>query len=411
MSAGAAEVSAQGMRAQNGENLYSAFQLSFVPPLSTNGKDAALYTNNVSFNILAGISRNERAFTLAGLSNVIRNDAEGFQMAGVSNLTMGESRSFQLAGLSNVVGGNLEGSQFAGLCNTVRGKVEGFQVGGLANVVRGEVEGFQLGGLANIVHDNVDGFQLAGIANATHNVDGFQLAGLANATRNVDGFQLAGIANVTRNVDGFQLAGITNVARDVDGFQIGGLVNVARRVYGTQVAGFVNVADECDFPIGLVNIIGNGEMGMAVGYNEVGTQSLTFRSGGRVLYGIVGLGRNHKTPKSRAITIVAGYGGHIRVAPWLRLNNEITTENIGTFTKHGSNTFKASYSLLPAFRPSRHIEIFGGPSISYMESADETMFGLFRKNALRERRITRKDGRTELRQHFIGWQVGVQFIL
>lgn len=39
----------------------SAFQLSFITPLGTNGLHSAQYTNAASFNILVGTSANEKA--------------------------------------------------------------------------------------------------------------------------------------------------------------------------------------------------------------------------------------------------------------------------------------------------------------------------------------------------------------
>ncbi len=197
------------------------------------------------------------------------------------------------------------------------------------------------------------------------------------------------------------------MAEDVDGFQFGGLFNKARNVNGIQFAGLLNIADHSDYSIGLVNIIKDGEMGVAVGYNEIGTVSLTFRSGGRVLYGILGLGYNHQVERSKdAMTAVGGFGAHIPIAPWLRINNELTIESIDTFSCEESNTFRAGYALLPAFRIGRHFEIFGGPSLNYMQSEDPKMYDLFPSHSLWERE--RASG---LRQQLhIGWQAGVQFL-
>ena len=339
---------ATGASAQNDAEYHSTVQVSFFPPLSTNGKHAKLYTNDFSSNILAGVSKNERAFAFAGLSNIIRNDATGFQFAGLSNYTGGEGRAFQFAGLTNIVRGNHVGFQFAGLANISR-DVDGAQFAGLANIARGDV----------------------------------------------DGFKFAGLANITRG--------------DVDGFQFAGLFNVAKKVRGVQFAGLFNVAEESDYPIGIVNIIKRGEMGVAVGYNEIGTTSLTFRSGGRVLYGILGFGYNHRAPKGETATIVGGYGAHINIMPWFRINNEITTENIGIFSED-SDTFKSGYALLPAFRPVPCVEIFGGPSINFMQSTEEKMFDLFPDNYIKRRTITTKNGTPKMQQVFVGWQAGVQFI-
>lgn len=337
-------IGATELRAQNDAEPHSKVHVSFFPPLSTNGNLAHLYTNDFSFNILAGVSKNERAFAFAGLGNIILNNAEGFQFAGLANYT-----------------GDLG---------------FGFQFSGLANIVRGDMEGFQFGGLLNTANK-------------------------------LEGFQFSGLANVAYDVDGAQFGGLANIAGDVEGFQFGGLFNVAKRVNGAQFAGLVNVAEKSDYPIGLINIIKEGEMGIGVGYNELGTMSVNFRSGGRVLYGILGVGYNHKVKDSKdALSFVGGYGAHINILPWLRINNELTTESMDCFNNEHSNTFKTGYALLPAFRVGS-FEIFGGPGLNYIQSKDPEMIrDFFQKNPLWEERHA--SGRVQ--QLYIGWQAGAQFI-
>ncbi len=337
---------ATGASAQGDGEYRSRVQVSLFPPMSTNGTRAAMYTNDFSFNILAGVSQNERAFALAGLTNIVRGDATGFLSAGLANIVGGQGRAVQFAGLTNLVGGDHVGAQFGGL---------------------------------------------------------------VNVARDVDGAQFGGLVNVACDVEGAQFAGLANVAGDVRGLQIGGLFNVAKNVRGVQMAGLFNVARRSDYPIGIVNVIKEGEMGVAVGYNEIGTTSLTLRSGGRVLYGIIGLGYNHRAPRKEAASIMGGYGAHINIVPWLRINNELTVESIGIFSNH-SDTFKAGYALLPAFRPVRQIEIFGGPSINFMQSNVESMFDIFPDNYIRRREIVRRDGTPKMQQLFVGWQAGAQFI-
>ncbi len=355
--------------------LHSRAQVSFFTPLGTNGRFSSQYTNDFSFNMLVGVSAGEQAFAFAGLSNVIRGDARGFQFGGLFNSVGGQGYGFQFGGLGNAVGRDFEGFQFGGLGNIVGGDFEGFQFGGLGNIVGGDLEGFQFGGLGNIVGGDLDGFQFGGLGNV---VGG-----------DVEGFQFGGLGNVVRG--------------DMEGFQFGGLFNVAKRVDGVQFAGLVNIAAHSDLPIGLVNIIGDGEMGIAAGYNEIGTASLTFRSGSRVSYGILGGGYNHKVG---AVSVTGGYGAHINILPWLRINNEITGESIDSFKRHGGETFKAGYALMPAFRLGR-AELFGGPSVNFMQTNDEDMHTLFPSGSFWKKE--RRSGR--LQQGFIGWQVGLQIIL
>lgn len=277
------------------DNLHSTAQLTFIPPLSTNGLNGRNYTNDYSLNLLVGLSSGERKLGLTGLVSVVRGDAGGLQWSG----------------LANYVGGD---------------------------------------------------------------------------------------------VSGFQWAGLANVARDVDGFQLAGLVNKAANVRGVQMAGLVNIAEHSDYPVGLVNIIKDGEMGVAAGYNEIGTVSLTFRSGGRVLYGIVGAGFNHEAEKA---SLIGGLGAHINIVPKFRINNELTTESIDSFGNDDfDGTFKATYALLPAWRLAKHAEIFAGPSLNFMQTKDPAMLGLFPKHPLKERMLASG----KLQSAFVGWQAGVQFI-
>lgn len=299
------------------QDKYTTFHLSFVPPLSTNGIKAYEYSNGASFNLLAGISRNEENFSFAGLSNVITNDAKGFQFAG----------------LSNFIGNNGKGVSFSGLANITKG-----------------------------------------------------------------------------SYSGFQFAGIINIAKNVNGFQFAGLINRAKNVNGVQFAGIINIAENSDFPIGLINIIKNGEKGIAVTYNELGSTMVTFRSGGKVTYGIIGVGYNHKV-SSRAYTVEAGLGAHINCLSWLRINNELKIASFGysnnpfiTDSNLSNPVFHVNYSLMPAFRISRHFELFGGPSINYINARNTD------SELMPNHSIWKQSSSTRLQQIYVGYQVGVQYI-
>jgi hypothetical protein len=281
------------------------------------------------------------------------------------------------------------------------------------NLLAGVSENEQLltlGGLANVIHHDGSGFQFAGLVNYMgHEARGFQFSGLANVVGHEGfGFQFSGLINVVgEEFKGFQFGGLLNKATDVYGFQFAGLANVAHNVSGAQF-GVVNIAKHNDYPVGLVNIIKDGEMGLAVGYNDLGTASLTFRSGGGVLYGIIGLGYNHEVKRSEdAVTVIGGLGAHINVTPWFRINNELTTENIDLFSNDEEDeTFRSGYTLLPAFRVGRHFEIFGGPGIYFMQTENREAYDLFPSHSLWKKEYA--SGKRE--QLSIGWQAGVQFL-
>jgi hypothetical protein len=344
----------------------SAVHVSFFPPLSTNGRHAANYTNCVSLNLLVGVSRNERALTLGGLGNIVRGDVKGLQAAGLFNTVGGSGRGVMAAGLVNTVGDHYTGGQYAGL--------------------------------ANIAKD----------------VHGLQASGLVNTAGDMRGAQFAGLFNSAGKMRGAQFAGLFNSAGDIRGAQFAGLFNIAGRVSGVQVAGLLNIAESSDYPIGLINIIRDGEMAIGAGYNEIGTASVNFRSGGRVLYGILGLGFNHRVVETKdALSLIGGVGAHIDTGlGWLRINNEITMETIDIIEKQ-ENTFKAGFAVLPTFRVANRFELFAGPSINYMFSNDAGMHNLFMNNPLWDKQRTPSATSTthRLQQLFVGWQVGMQFVL
>lgn len=302
----------------------STFQLSFFPPLSTNGMYSSQYTNTFSINLLAGISKNEEAFTWGGLANIILNDAKGFQMAG----------------------------------------------------------------LANYVGNDGQGFQNAGLANINKN--------------KFTGFQMAGLLNTASEMKGFQLSGLTNTAKDVNGVQFAGLINIAKDVRGVQFAGLINIADNSDYPIGLINIIKNGEKGIAVTYDAIGSTVVSFRSGGKYTYGILGVGYNHQS-SNNSLVAEGGFGAHIPVTSWFRINNELKTSTIGNNTDEP--VFNAGYSLLPAFRIGKHIELFAGASINYMMTEDMSNHKMFPSHSL-----WKKTDSTRLQQLYVGYQFGLQYI-
>lgn len=137
--------------AQDSVNKYATFHLNFLPPLSTNGIKANEYTNGASFNLLAGISRNEDNFSFAGLSNVITNDAKGFQFAGLSNFIGNNGKGMLFSGLANITKGSYSGFQFAGVVNYAK-EINGFQFAGVVNIAQ-KVSGVQFG-LLNIANEN-----------------------------------------------------------------------------------------------------------------------------------------------------------------------------------------------------------------------------------------------------------------
>lgn len=388
--------------AQENNEPKAAVQFSFLPFVGTNGMKSFEYTNCVSINLLAGVSKNETAFTFGGLGNIIKNNATGFQFAGLANYVGNEGKGVLFSGLTNYVRNDYCGFQFGGLAN-FSGDFKGVQFGGLFNRTK-SVTGIQFGGLMNLADGKGCGLQFGGLANVVRgDYRGLQFGGLFNTAKDVKGVQFSGLVSVAKDVNGAQFSGLVNVAKDVNGAQFSGLVNVAKNVEGAQLAGILNIAENSDCPIGLVNIIKNGEKGIGVTYDILGNAMVSFRSGGKYTYGILGVGYNHKV-NGKGMVVEGGIGANIMTGlSWFRIRNELKVSSIGC----GSDemTLNGGYALLPAFKIGKHFELFGGPSINYLTSSDPENFHLFKGKTL-----WNKQTGSRSQQLYVGYQVGVHYI-
>ena len=318
--------------------------VGLVYPLSTNGTHAPLDTNNLSIHLLIGVSAAERGPSFAGFSNLILKDAVGSQFAG----------------FSNHIGGKADGAQFAGFANTYGGG-----------------NGAAFAGFTNVAHGNVKGAQFAGFANFANNVNGAQFAGFVNYANSIKGPQFAGFINIAnKNVSESQIAGFINKAADVKGTQLAGFVNIARKVKGAQIAGFINVADSSDYPIGIINIIKNGEKSIGISIDETQTTMLSFRSGGKGLYGIIGIGYNFKN-EDEVYAAEFGLGAHLFPSPVFSLNAELVTTVLEDFRE--ADYFKSSFRLMPNLKLFKTLGIFGGPSLNFVTTNSDEGKQLYTK--------------------------------
>ncbi|GAA4461446.1 hypothetical protein GCM10023093_06110 [Nemorincola caseinilytica] len=333
--------------AQETAPLRSNAHIGFTYPLSTNGIAAPDYTNVISIHALAGVSKAEEAFCVAGVANVIRDSARGLVASGVVNVIGNNARGLQAAGMVNYTGHNVRGMQASGFIN-----------------VAGSVDGMQSAGFGNMALTNVTGLQAAGFINVADTAT-TQAAGYINVAQSTH-TQAAGFINVAERARGAQVAGFINIAEEVDGAQVAGFINIAEKVKGVQLAGFINIADSSDCPIGLINIIRNGEMAIGTMMNETGTTLFTFRSGGKKLYGIIGAGGN-MTKEYRAYAVQAGLGMHIPVTRTFRFNAEVT---VTTLSDRWWNTdIRSGVKIMPSVRLGC-VEFFAGPSFNYTGSND-----------------------------------------
>ena len=355
------------------EKKFRPAQINFGFPLSTiNVKKAKEYTNAFSINLLVGISKNERSLALAGISNVIANNATGLQIASVSNYIGNAGYGIEVAGVTNINKGSYNGIQASGVYN-YSGSGYGIAVVGVANMSKGSYNGIQASGVYNY-------------------------SGSGN------GIAVAGVANMSKDsYNGLQISGVTNIAGDVKGLQFAGVMNIAKNVKGVQFATVLNIAEESNFPIAFINIIKNGKMGVALSYDNMNNTMLSFRSGGKYSYGILGVGYNNKVNDGSNIVAEAGYGIHIPITNWLEINNEFKATSLGF--SNDKVCYNASYLLAPSFTFLNHFNVFGGASFNYLYSNYVNSDDLLPNNYLFE-----KDNSDNKQRMFIGYQIGLQYV-
>ncbi|PSK94557.1 hypothetical protein [Taibaiella chishuiensis] len=368
--------------------------VGIIYPLSTNGTEAPECSNRFSLHLLSGVSRNETAFCLSGISGVVRQNAQGLMLSGITNIVGDKARGAQVAGILNLARKATEGAAIAGIVN-ITADMRGAQVAGFANIVR-DAEGAQVAGFINKAR-TADA-QVAGFANLAQRSDAVQIAGFVNVSAQGAGSQVAGFANLAGKTQGVQVAGFGNLSRSDAGSQVAGLINIARKVKGVQVAGLINIAEESDYPIGLINIIKNGERQIGASIDESGVSMLTFRSGGRYLYGILGAGYNFKEDNAR-YALEGGIGFHIPLARYFRANVEMTAGALSDL-KHNVY-YKSGLRVLAAYKVANRIEFFAGPSInnlSYERDQDD----------IRDHYLWQHKGRNSINGIYIGGIAGIQ---
>ena len=355
------------------EKNFRPAQINFGFPLSTiNVKKAKEYTNAFSINLLVGISKNERSFALAGISNVIANNATGLQIASVSNHIGNAGYGIEVAGVTNINKGSYNGIQASGVYN--------YSCSG---------NGIAVAGVANMSKGSYNGIQVSGVYNYSGSGNGIAVAGVANMSKD--------------SYNGLLLSGVTNIAGDVKGLQFAGVMNIAKKVKGVQFSTILNVAEESNFPIALINIIKNGKMGVAVSYDNMNNTMLSFRSGGKYTYGILGVGYNNKVNDGSKIVAEAGYGIHIPITNWLEINNEFKATSLGF--SNDKVCYNASYLLAPSFTFLNHFNVFGGANFNYLYSNYVNSDDLLPNNYIFE-----KDNNDNKQRMFIGYQIGLQYV-
>ena len=315
---------------------YSPVQVSLVPRLGTHGLFNSQIVNNFSLNLLGGSTAGVNGVELAGALNVNQYDMEGTQVSGMLNVVGGHVRGLQIAGAGNVVVRNLSGMQVAGLWNSI---------------------------------DTLNrGFQLAGGINKAREVNGGQIAGLGNVSLGSVHTQIAGGFNKAGKVNGIQVSGLTNISSDLVHSQIAGGANIAKKVKGVQIAGLLNVADSSDYPIALLNLIKNGQKNLTLQFDESKLASIQFRSGGRVLYSIIGLGLYADNP-DYSYAIELGLGAKLLEKAKFGLAVEVIQRNNFDSDMHLQEGDRAAFRVVPSYEFLPSWKVFAAPAFVYQQAA------------------------------------------
>lgn len=345
--------------------VYSPFQISMTPGLSTHGLFNSQVVNKFSLNIIGGYTAGVTGTELAGVFNVNQFDMHGIQLAGLSNMVGGNVKGFQAAGLGNVGLNKLSGIQLAGAWNSVDTVASGLQLTGGINRTNNAVGGMQLAGLMNMAKNEV-GSQLSGGINTAKKVRGVQLAGGMNIAKNGVGNQLSGGVNIAEKVRGVQFAGGANMVKDDVGSQLAGGINIAKKVHGVQLA-VINIADSSDYPIGVLNWVRNGSRQLSMGIDESKFIALNFKSGGRVMYSTLGLG-TYLNNDNFKYGVEVGIGAHLLQKERFTLSTELVhrTHFDKDFKYHETN--RSSLRVVPAINFGPYLQIYAAPSLTYTEA-------------------------------------------
>ena len=305
------------IQAQSDSLLHPPFpyQISFVPPLSTNGINNRLSTNQLSINILAGHSGAIKGLELGGIANLVSGPVHGIQASGCVNVVGGPVRGTQLAGFANLDRSGCEGLQLAGFVNVSNDTSRGMQAAGFGNVLNGSFEGLQAAGFLNVTNGSVQGFQAAGFANI-----------LSDSLR---GIQASGFYNQCGNaVEGGQFAGFMNLCGGrLHGVQASGFLNVTKTLHGLQL-GFINVVDSLEkgTPIGFLNFVRKGGFqALEIQVSETYSTTLKFKLGSPAFYTLfLGSVRAGSTPWW---TYGLGFGSVLKPQGKLRIHLDLEAQH------------------------------------------------------------------------------------
>lgn len=348
----------------------SPYQVSVVPPISTNGRENENSVNMLSYNVFIGYARGLEGVEVGGIMNIEKESVKGVQVSGMANIVRKDVEGVQVAGSLNVNAGHLEGVQVAGTLNiSGSDSSNAVQVAGFGNLHKGDFFGTQVAGFLNYNGGYVIGPQVAGFLNVAKGpVAGVQVAGFLNTNSgNMRGVQVAGFMNdVQKNTIGSQVAGFMNVNQgNLQGVQVAGFLNCARKVQGSQI-GVFNFADSVSgAQIGIFNFCKKGYRRIEFFTAERMKGNVAFKMGTKKFYNIFAASVQSDLPKA-AWSYGFGVGSEFRLGNHFDMNLDLVCNQVQENTKAWSenlnllNQFKVHF----AYHPRRRTSLFAGPTLN-----------------------------------------------
>ena len=296
--------------------------------------------------------------------------------------THGQVKGWQM-GLGHLQsGGEVQGFQFGLLFNKTQGVFQGGQWSGGWSFHRGDFKGWQFSWFGNTVSAGImEGIQLSHLWNhAGYQGKGLQFTlGLNSSSGDFTGVQVGLVSNAIGGaLQGIQWSGGLNFAARNAGIQMG-LINASLMGGGGIQLGLVNVSGSAHVaPIGLVNVVRKGYLGLEVWGNELLSYNLALKTGGERVYSVISVGGNPHAG-DRFWSVGWGAGLHFQhtqrfytdvdvITHWLHVNRWWAAET-GHFTFVNQLRMVCGVSIHPK------VALFLGPVFQTLVSDQQNLQG------------------------------------
>ncbi|BDD00884.1 hypothetical protein PEPS_31640 (plasmid) [Persicobacter psychrovividus] len=376
--------------------IYSPFQVSLLPMLSSNFTKNAQSVNNFSLNLIAGYSAgtdgaemgtaaninryNMRGLQLAGLTNIVGGHVHGLQIAGVNNLSKRKMIGLQVAGINNVAQHSMSGGQIAGINNVMNGQMNGFQISAVSNSLLNHGQGLQLAAFGNFARQNFKGVQFSAVLNkikgtssalqvsallniAKDSLKGVQLSAFYNgAYGHSSGVQISPFLNHSRaTFNGLQLGILNHAAQALHGVQLG-VINSTDTLSGLQL-GIINKTDHLasGTPIGFISVVKDGCNALELSYQDRHFITAAYKTGSRYFYNIINYGID--VQQAEQMYFGYGFGTAPRLYRTISLNADLTANYVQN-TPHWfkDKNFLGQAKAQISYQFGRSLGLFAGAS-------------------------------------------------